>query len=486
MRDVVVLLPGITGSVLQKDGQDLWALSGQAFWEFAKRIGASLQDLILKGDDPELDDLGDGIKATRLVQDAHFIPGLAKIDGYTAVAERLKREFNLVPGSIDSNQPANYFELPYDWRRDNRVAARQLDRLIQQKLPTWQEFSGAKTAKVILIAHSMGGLIARYYLEVLGGWQTCRALITFGTPYRGSVNSLNFLANGYKKSFLDLTEVMRSFTSVYQLLPIYEMVNVDGQYRRIADPDLTIDNVDREKAEKALKFHREIEAAQLVNAQDVQYQNNCLTVPYVGTEQKTFQSAVLTDGKLTVSLELPKTVPNQLNSGDGTVPRVSASPIEFDKEPKLRFFSRYIAERHGSIQNNVTVLIDLLYSLQTLQVIDKEPVRGDLAQTAISLELDDLYLKEEPIIIKAALRGRFPSSIRANLAIEAIIEPVGRFIEPMSRLGAVYHATFQEQDEQWFLEINDFKPGLYRIEVKTNQVGGAFPSPVHELFEVGA
>jgi triacylglycerol esterase/lipase EstA (alpha/beta hydrolase family) len=94
----------------------------------------------------------------------------------------------------------------------------------------------------------MGGLIARYYLEVLGGWQTCRALITFGTPYRGSVNSLDFLANGYKKSFLDLTEVMRSFTSVYQLLPIYEMVNVDGQYRRIADPDLTIDNVDRAKS----------------------------------------------------------------------------------------------------------------------------------------------------------------------------------------------------------------------------------------------
>jgi hypothetical protein len=51
-------------------------------------------------------------------------------------------------------------------------------------------------------------------------------------------------------------------------------------------------------------------------------------------------------------------------------------------------------------------------------------------------------------------------------------------------LGAVHHTTFQEQDEQWFLEINDLKPGLYRIEVKTNQVGGAFPSPVHELFEV--
>jgi triacylglycerol esterase/lipase EstA (alpha/beta hydrolase family) len=63
----------------------------------------------------------------------------------------------------------------------------------------------------------MGGLVARYYLEVLEGWRDCRALITFGTPYRGSANALNYLANGYKKLFLDLTEVMRSFSSIYQL-----------------------------------------------------------------------------------------------------------------------------------------------------------------------------------------------------------------------------------------------------------------------------
>jgi hypothetical protein len=30
MRDVVILLPGITGSILQKDGSDIWALSGRA------------------------------------------------------------------------------------------------------------------------------------------------------------------------------------------------------------------------------------------------------------------------------------------------------------------------------------------------------------------------------------------------------------------------------------------------------------------------
>lgn len=470
MRDIVILIPGITGSVLQKDGKDLWALSGQAFCNFAASLGTSLKNLKLEDDDPDADDIGDGIKATRLVQDAHFVPGLVKIDGYSTVSERLKQEFNLAEGS-------NYFELPYDWRRDNRVAARKLERLVQQKLSAWQESRGSnRSAKVILIAHSMGGLVARHYLEVLGGWQTCRALITFGTPYRGSVDALGFLANGYKKLFLDLTEVMRSFTSIYQLLPIYEMVNVDDEYRRIED--LTIDKVDQGKAQDALDFHRMIESAQLVNAKEALYENY-LTIPYVGTEQKTAQSAIFTNNTVNISTDLPKIVPNVLSSGDGTVPRVSASPIEFDTDSKSRFFTRYIAERHGSIQNSLTVLIDLLRSLQSLQVIDKEPVRGDLGQTAISLELDDLYLKDEPITIDAELQGRFPSSIRKNLTLEASIEPVGKS-------GIMHHMAFEAKDEQWHLELKDLDPGLYRIEVKTNQTGGAFPNPVHELFEIGA
>ena len=73
----------------------------------------------------------------------------------------------------------------------------------------------------------MGGLVSRYYLEVLEGWRDAKALFTFGTPYRGSPMALNFLANGYKNQFLDLTEVLRSLPSADQLLPIYEMLDID-------------------------------------------------------------------------------------------------------------------------------------------------------------------------------------------------------------------------------------------------------------------
>ena len=56
----------------------------------------------------------------------------------------------------------------------------------------------------------MGGLVARYFIEALGGWEVTRALITFGTPYRGSVNAIDFLAHGFKKGIgpfkVDLSE----------------------------------------------------------------------------------------------------------------------------------------------------------------------------------------------------------------------------------------------------------------------------------------
>ena len=52
LRDLVILLPGISGSVLQKDGRDVWGVSGQAVWGLVQRRGAALDGLLLHDDDP--------------------------------------------------------------------------------------------------------------------------------------------------------------------------------------------------------------------------------------------------------------------------------------------------------------------------------------------------------------------------------------------------------------------------------------------------
>ncbi len=89
--DVVVLLPGITGSVLRKDGKDVWAPSGGAVVNALLSLGHDIKDLKL-GDDPPGEDEIDGVSAPRLMPDIHLIPGLWKIDGYGRIRKWVTRQ----------------------------------------------------------------------------------------------------------------------------------------------------------------------------------------------------------------------------------------------------------------------------------------------------------------------------------------------------------------------------------------------------------
>lgn len=476
MQDVVVLLPGITGSVLQRDGQDIWAFSGQALWQALQSMGDSLGDIRLEGDDADTESTADGIVATRLIADAYQVPGLDKFDGYSAISRLITNNFHAIPGNIYSDpedRPANFYHFPYDWRRDNRKTAKLLKELLDRRLHQWRTYNDNPDAKVILLAHSMGGLVSRYYLEVLEGWRDCKALFTFGTPYRGSVNSLNYLANGYKKLFLDLTEVMRSFPSVYQLLPIYEMLKVGEQYHRIAEID-NLPSIDPEKARDALAFHREIETAVNQHQQNEEYRRNGYKIiPVVGIQQPTLQSAELANGRLTVSYSLPTWIDPLLNDGDGTVPYLSAIPIELSND----YRDTYIAERHGTIQKHDRVLKELLNRLKTMQARNLADIRGPeinrelLEKPAIALSLDDLYRMDEPIEMRAQV-----------LNFSEAVDRLTAKITPVSFEGGVITRDFQLDNDEWVLTANDLVPGLYRLQVETDAY--IYPIFVRDLFEV--
>jgi hypothetical protein len=392
MADIIILLPGIMGSVLRKDGHDVWALSGSALLAGLKTLGSSVRGLTLSGDAPDADVLGDGVVAERIFPDTHLLPGLWKIDGYSTLVRTITGEFNTRPG-------LNYFEFPYDWRRDNRVAARRLARLAPGWLKAWREASGNADAKLILIAHSMGGLVSRYFLEVLEGWRDTRMLITFGTPYRGSLNALNVLANGFRKSIgpltvVDMSSLVRSFTSVYQLLPIYPCYDPgSGQLQRVGEVT-DIPNVDAGRAKAALDFHNEIRLATEQNAKDPAYLAGRYTLhPIVGTYQPTLQIGRRAGAGLVMSDRYPQAD----IKGDGTVPQVSATPIEpvaLTKQHRTVF----VAEVHGSLQNSRPML-DHLRELLAEGVVSSEVFRFPTTK-AISLAVDDLYSSEEAIRIQ--------------------------------------------------------------------------------------
>jgi hypothetical protein len=154
MSDVIVLLPGIPGSVLRKFGRIVWGYDATTIGMALFTHGESLlKDLALPSDDCTIDDLGDGVNADALMPDLHLLPGLWKIDGYTKVREGIEATFDVTAGQ-------NFFPFPYDWRRDNRVAARKLKPDASGWLEKWRS-AGHPDAKLILIGHSMGGLISR-------------------------------------------------------------------------------------------------------------------------------------------------------------------------------------------------------------------------------------------------------------------------------------------------------------------------------------
>jgi hypothetical protein len=380
MRDVVVLLPGIMGSVLRKDQNDVWALSGSALLAGIRSRGASVRDLVLNGDSADAESLGDGVTPSRIFPDTHLLPGLWKVDGYSALSKSLLDEFDLRLGE-------NYFEFPYDWRRDNRAAARRLARLAPGWLKNWRARSSNREARLLLIAHSMGGLVARYYLEVLGGWREARRLITFGTPFRGSVKALGALANGLQgpRSLVDLSMLVRSFTSVYQLLPIYPCYSTDrGQLVRPVDA-VDIPNLDQRRVKEAFAFHEEIRQANEQNSRDGRYLSSRYTIhPIVGTFQPTLQAA----RKRGAVLEMSEQHPSVNLSGDGTVPQASARPIE-SQQLSQQHQTVYVAETHASIQNAVPVLNHIRAVLAEETISDalfREP-----RSNAVGLRVNDAY-----------------------------------------------------------------------------------------------
>jgi pimeloyl-ACP methyl ester carboxylesterase len=467
-NDVVVLLPGITGSALEKDGKPVWDLSVGAFWTGLTSFGDSLDSLVLEADDAEAEWLDDGVRATGLIRGCHGIPGLMKSIGYGPFSHFLTETFSLTKGSLeDDDDTANYFEFAYDWRRDNRAAAVRLKRLLGEKLD--RRRARHPDGKAILLAHSMGGLVCRHYLEVLGGWERCRALISFGTPYRGSPQALEFLVNGHKKLFMDVTEMMRSFTSMYQLLPRYEVIQSGDGFVRPKDIDLPRLEDFRSRATDAFDFHDEIDNRIASRG----YRSNLVVQPYVGTRQGTTQSAVLEDGKLRTGETLPSWIDPLHEGGDGTVPLVSAIPIELS-DTHLDVFA---PGRHASLFDTRETRQALRHRLTRLQARGLEAVRAapvtaeeETAQPALSLRLDDVYAAGQPAEIAVDVLGMpyDPGHV------ECVIR------DPSTEQSSTFEMTRVDGD-RWQTAVADLDAGEYTVTVRTQAPGAR---PVVDLFWV--
>ena len=148
-----------------------------------------------------------------------------------------------VPGEAQSNNDRKYYMFVYDWREDNIRSAQKLDILIEQIRKDY----ASPDLKVNIVAHSMGGMITRYYLRYGGedvlngndfpvnghGFDRVNKVILLGTPNLGSVSALVEVLQGLKVGLNRIpSHVMLTWPSTYQLLPHPirdSMITLDGR-----------------------------------------------------------------------------------------------------------------------------------------------------------------------------------------------------------------------------------------------------------------
>ncbi|MFU8896649.1 MAG: esterase/lipase family protein [Gammaproteobacteria bacterium] len=218
----VILIPGIMGSrLIDADGTEQWP--GRGWRSF---LGGR-DGLALAVDPQTLRAASDGLVAQGLTD---RVAGRDYYASIIAVLESAGRYRRALAGEPVAPGHRYYYEFAYDWRHDNVQSVAQLDALIEQIRIDHND----PDLQVDIIAHSMGGLIARYYMrygatDVLDsndfpltyrGEGRVRRVALLGTPNLGSVSSLHAFIVGERVGLRRIPpEVMATFPSLFQLFP---------------------------------------------------------------------------------------------------------------------------------------------------------------------------------------------------------------------------------------------------------------------------
>lgn len=237
VRPPVIIVPGIMGSELWQGSQRVWP---------NPRLLFTQPDIFrLPPDDP---DSGNPLDAPRILGEVTIVPNLIKLEQYDRLGDFLEEALGYERGK-------DLLEFAYDWRRDVRLSARRL----AETIDAW----GVKPPLVI-IAHSLGTLVSRYYVERLGGQRNVGRLILVGGPHSGTPKAITTLLHGPDLLPLGLMgetlrQVLASFPSAYQILPTYAcLTDRAGRAFDISSADAWPLPAQRAQVRAGLAFRREL------------------------------------------------------------------------------------------------------------------------------------------------------------------------------------------------------------------------------------
>lgn len=229
----MIVIPGILGSELinPKTGETVWP---SAFRTSQERLPIS----------PDLATNRDNLVAGKIIETVRLARVLPEVYVYRDLLEALRRYAGYRQGDWENPAADGYqdtfYVFPYDWRQDNVLNARELVRRIERLKGRLQR----PDLKFNVVAHSMGGLIARYAAmygdadlpagdgPIQPTWRGAAhisKIVMIGTPNEGSADAFATLIEGYS-----ITEGLRrrvpllnkltaedvvSTPSVFQLMP---------------------------------------------------------------------------------------------------------------------------------------------------------------------------------------------------------------------------------------------------------------------------
>jgi len=384
LRLPVVFIPGLGGSEFKASQDIFWSDQDNGHggnfsyaYKTDEKIWVNQDKTVELGDDDYFDVLR--LKADGQTPEADLtLTGNLTSFGYGEI-DPFFTDMGYVKGT-------NFFVFPYDWRKDIRNSKDDLDNLIEMA----RQKSGH--SKVNLVVHSMGGLIARYYISDPQKANKVNKLIELGVPHLGSTWTLKALMYGAQigPSYLfglislnsnEVKDVAQNLTSNFQLIPTQEYFKFynDSSYELLY-PFRDSRDIDNNKVISTLNYDQiktllsnlnynmtvfEL-AEQFHNLLDPIYNQTNGTKVYeiVGTAQPTLGQIHETWWVTWPINLIPKTDEIYIN-GDDTVPLYSASlkndSLDLSGADKIYYVEQHHADlvsQNGAAMQTVKAILN--------------------------------------------------------------------------------------------------------------------------------
>ncbi|MCH7764614.1 MAG: hypothetical protein IIB95_12900 [Candidatus Marinimicrobia bacterium] len=262
-KNPIIIIPGIMGSQLvdSKTGDMVWGkiIDLKAAKPHEALIHPEIDGLELPTDKRPISENRDGLVPTNILTNYEMINRVAEVEAYQGLIQRFS-QCGLREGNIHQcTARDNLYLFGYDWRRDLVETAR----LLGERIEEIQRVSDNPDQKVSFIAHSMGGIVATYYLmygkkDVISGLsdpgeipepnyvgaKNVEKVFFLGVPFGGTPYAFKTLHEGeYLGPFVHVSQwITFTMPSLYEMLPL----DTSGVFANEQGQSISIDHFDVE------------------------------------------------------------------------------------------------------------------------------------------------------------------------------------------------------------------------------------------------